>query len=96
MPKKKARYSRKGARLQQGSEPGSTPTMAAGTDWYPSGKDKEYTMNIHKSEEVGLSSADKQIAWACKVGQCSYDSKGNPIIFKLDSNGSGRWVLRNA
>ena len=93
---KKPRFSRKGAKLQTGSQPGQIPTMAGGTDWYPSGKDKEYTMNIHKSEEVGLASADKQVAWACKVGQCSYDSKGNPIIFKVNSNGAGRWVRRNA
>mgnify|MGYP001429419861 CR=1 FL=1 len=30
------------------------------------------------------------------VNKISYDSKGNPIIFKVNSNGAGRWVRRNA
>ena len=78
------KWSKKGAVLGTGKDSTSfTPSMAGSTSWYKTGGEKEYTMNKRNPEEVGLRRAEKNVAWACKVGACTYDKKGRPIVFKI-------------
>ena len=97
---KKTRFSRKGAKLSEGvSNSSTTPTMGGRTDWYATGGDKEFTMNIRNPEDVGIARPEKNVDYACKVGFCAVDKNtGKPIVKKTANGKSGasKWVRRNA
>ena len=95
MNKKKTRWSRAGAKLSEGvTSGGQAPTMGGKTDWYRTGGDKEFTMNIRNPEDVGLAKPEKNVEYACKVGFCSVDTAtGKPIVFKTSArSGATKWV----
>ena len=97
MNKKKPRWSRSGAKLSEGvTSGGQAPTMGGKTDWYRTGGDKEFTMNIRNPEDVGLAKPEKNVEYACKVGFCSVDTAtGKPIVFKTTAkSGATKWLLR--
>ena len=96
---KKAKYSRLGAKLSEGTQKGQSPTLAGKTDWYATGGDREFTMHIRNPEDVGIARAEKNVEYACKVGFCTVDKNtGKPIVFKTANGKSGasKWVRRNA
>ena len=94
--KKKTRWSRAGAKLSTGGQKGQSPTLAGKTDWYETGGDREFTMNIRNPEDVGLAKPEKNVEYACKVGFCSVDTAtGKPIVFKTSAkSGATKWLLR--